>query len=207
MLTAVQRGESTRNTQLPGMKAKQLKLLLAQIAATDSIVVSNGHKPHAECAREQELQHETIVVSRDGYVRGIWHLQNVNTRHERMKNLVSQHCRGVIYQVARSYLSWFHRYVTSASSKSSCVFGSDFVIDSTYFTKRAYRIDDSDRVRSNFSENQLFRKGTNSFNKGIFLLNTNIHNIAFKTAFRKHISDRQPNGHHSLQQPDLFCQG
>ena len=70
VLTAVQRGGPTRNTRLPGMKAKQLKPLSVQLVATDSVMVSDGHESHAKCATELGLQHETIVVSREGCVRG-----------------------------------------------------------------------------------------------------------------------------------------
>ena len=83
-----------RNSLLPGIKAKQLKPFLAQLVSTDSVVVSDA------CARELGLQHKSIVVSRDGYVRGTWHLQNVNNRHERLKNLVSHRCREFFYEPA-----------------------------------------------------------------------------------------------------------
>ena len=119
VLTAVQRGGPTRNTRLPGMKAKQLKPLLAQLVVTDSVMVSDGHKSYAKCATELGLQHETIVVSREGYVRGTWHLQNVNNRHERLKNFVNHRCRGVSTKWLDSYLRWFHRCVTSNTPTSA----------------------------------------------------------------------------------------
>ena len=100
------------------MQEKQLKPLLAQLASTDSVVVSDGYNSYAKCARELGLQHEIIVVSENRPV-----LDEINTIVRPSIQLKDKN-RGIFVQVNDHYTA--DSTNSSSSMQLSEVFSEKF---------------------------------------------------------------------------------
>jgi len=71
----------------------------------DIILMSDANGAYSAFARQAQIRHETVNVSRNGRVRGAVHIQNVNAYHSRFKNWL-HHFNGVATKYLENYLGW-----------------------------------------------------------------------------------------------------
>lgn len=82
--------------------------LLRQAVASDAILCTDGHKAYMGAARELGLQHERLIPTKGGRVRGPFHVQNVNNLQSRFKDWLRRF-RGVSTARLPLYVAWFNR--------------------------------------------------------------------------------------------------
>lgn len=80
-----------------------LKSFLKPIVQQDSILCTDGKKGYAKLSRKEALQH---VVLNGPKVQGIYHINNVNNYHQRLKNWIDS-LNGVATKYLQSYLEIF----------------------------------------------------------------------------------------------------
>jgi transposase-like protein len=87
------------------LTAKALHTHLLPKLERDIILMSDANGAYAKFARQAQLRHETVNLSRGGRVRGAVHIQNVNAYHSRFKNWL-RHFNGVATNYLENYLGW-----------------------------------------------------------------------------------------------------
>jgi transposase-like protein len=87
--------------------------------AKDSILCTDGHVSYKGFAKDKEL---SLVVLRSGlkqYVKnGIYHIQNVNSLHNRVKKWIDSTFWGVSTKYLQNYLNWYRIQQTFKNSLS-----------------------------------------------------------------------------------------
>lgn len=86
--------------------ARRLGLLLEESLAPDVILCTDGLGTYRALARDLGVRHEPINHAREGRVRDVFHIQNVNSYHGRWKDWMRRF-RGVSTRHLRNYLAWF----------------------------------------------------------------------------------------------------
>jgi len=74
----------------------------------DAVLCSDGHRAYVTAARRLGLQHERIVHTDGGRVRGAFHIQNVNGAHSQFKTWIRRF-NGVSTSRLPLYAAWFAR--------------------------------------------------------------------------------------------------
>jgi transposase-like protein len=107
VLIAADRSGATLSAVLAGDNAQALARVLGPAVAPDALLVTDADRSLGACARLLGLSHQPINQSQGERVRGELHIQTVNSRTERLKDLLRRH-RGVATRYLGSYLNWFH---------------------------------------------------------------------------------------------------
>jgi len=105
VLVAADRNGTTVSAILSGVSAKDLGKVLRPVIQKDALLVTDAGTAYGACARDMGISHQALGVGE--HVRGEVHIQTVNSRHERLKDLLRRH-RGVATKYLDSYLKWFH---------------------------------------------------------------------------------------------------
>lgn len=74
--------------------------------ADDAVLCTDGSPMLATVARELEIEHHAVNLSRGERTRGAWHIQNVNAYHGRFKGWMRRF-NGVASSYLPNYLGWF----------------------------------------------------------------------------------------------------
>lgn len=106
VLIARDRNDATFDEILPNRSAAEIKLALDAIVARDAVLVSDGAKSYAAFAEEAKLAHVELVASQGERVRGVYHIQNVNSYCSRLKAWMARF-KGVATAYLDTYLGWF----------------------------------------------------------------------------------------------------
>ncbi len=122
VLLATARGGATAGRVLPTVSQASLQAALEPLLARDAVLLSDGGRAYPGCARRLGVQHEAVNVSAGGRVRGSYHIQTVNNRHQQWKQFLGPF-RGVATKYLDSYLRWFQQVglVREASPRSCLV--------------------------------------------------------------------------------------
>jgi len=104
---AAGRSGATVSAILTTVSAGAIATVLAPVLDKDALLVTDGATAFAPCARQLGVTHEALNQSAGEHVRGVLHIQTVNSRHERFKDLLRRH-RGIATQYLASHLKWFH---------------------------------------------------------------------------------------------------
>ena len=122
MLLATARGGATVGQALQTVSQASLQAALAPVLASDAVLVSDGGRAYPGCARRLGVQHEAVNMSAGQRVRGSYHIQTVNNRHQQWKAFLGPF-RGVATKYLDSYLRWFQEVglVREASARSCLV--------------------------------------------------------------------------------------
>jgi transposase-like protein len=100
------RGGSTVERVYRRFDARRLGLLLEESLAPDAILCTDGLRTYRTVARDLDVRHEPLNHAREGRVRDVFHIQNVNSYHSRWKGWMRRF-RGVSTLYLRNYLAWF----------------------------------------------------------------------------------------------------
>lgn len=107
VLIAADRSGATLSAVLEADNAMTLARVLGPAVAPDAILVTDADRSLGACARLLGLSHQPINHTRGERVRGELHIQTVNSRAERLKDMLRHH-RGVATRYLGNYLNWFH---------------------------------------------------------------------------------------------------
>jgi hypothetical protein len=107
VLVAADRSGSTVSAVLSSVCAAAIEAVLRPVLDADALLVTDGCTSYPPCAAALGVSHEALNQSAGERVRGDLHIQNVNSRHERLKDFLRRH-RGVATKYLDSYLRWFH---------------------------------------------------------------------------------------------------
>ncbi|MBB4268136.1 IS1595 family transposase [Roseospira visakhapatnamensis] len=126
ILIATDSSGQTFSAILDTVNAETLAEHLEPVILKDALLVSDGHRAYPPCAQALGVTHEVLNQSAGERVRGDLHLQTVNSRHARLKDLLRRH-RGIATKYLDSYLTWYHLTVLpqlpSPRSTLACVAG------------------------------------------------------------------------------------
>lgn len=107
VLIAADRSGATLSAILEADTAHAMVQVLRPAVAPDAMLVTDADRSLGACARLLGLSHQPINHSQGERVRGDLHIQTVNSRIERLKDLLRRH-RGVATRYLGNYLNWFH---------------------------------------------------------------------------------------------------
>jgi len=107
VLIAADRSGATLTAVLEADNAKTLAQVLGPAVAPDAMLVTDADRSLGACARLLGLSHQPINHTQGERVRGELHIQTVNSRAERLKDMLRHH-RGVATRYLGNYLNWFH---------------------------------------------------------------------------------------------------
>jgi transposase-like protein len=86
---------------------RALKTALLPVIAEDTVLVSDGREDYIALADDRKIKHVRLVAKLGERVRdGIYHIQNVNAYHSRLKTWMVRF-KGVATRYLASYLGWF----------------------------------------------------------------------------------------------------
>ena len=107
ILIATDRSGATVSVVLTTVTADAMATVLAPALSQEALLVTDGAAAFPPCARQLGVTHEVLNQSAGEHVRGALHIQTVNSRHERFKDLLRRH-RGIASKYLGSHLKWFH---------------------------------------------------------------------------------------------------
>jgi transposase-like protein len=99
------RSGATTDAVLENLQAPTIHSVLKPVVAKDTVLVSDGSDAYASFAAEAGIGHVGLVTSRGERRRGVFHIQNVNAYHSRLKTWMRRF-NGVATKYLASYLGW-----------------------------------------------------------------------------------------------------
>ncbi|MCY4128228.1 MAG: IS1595 family transposase [Gammaproteobacteria bacterium] len=109
IMTAVARGGETYAWHSFATGAVSVTVTMRSRTNPDTVIVSDAHRSYAAATRQLERPHEVINRSHGERVRGRWHLNTVNNRHQTMKTTLNRWHRGVGTKYLDNYMNWLMR--------------------------------------------------------------------------------------------------
>ena len=89
------------------MTADQAAEALRAIVGPDTLLCTDGSGALRKAALELGVTSKSIAVSYDGRIsEGVYHVQSVNSYHERLKSWTARDLRGVSTKYLPNYLAW-----------------------------------------------------------------------------------------------------
>jgi len=89
------------------VRAEEINAVIGSYIAPSSLLCTDTATNYKKFALIKELKHEPINLSKEGYIKkGIYHLQNVNNYHKRLKGWMDRF-QGVATKYLDNYLYWF----------------------------------------------------------------------------------------------------
>lgn len=90
------------------VRAEEIDAVIGDFIDPSSLLCTDTATNYKKFALMKELKHETINLSKKGYVKkGIYHLQHVNNYHKRLKDWMKRF-QGVATKYLDNYLYWFN---------------------------------------------------------------------------------------------------
>ena len=116
--TARDRSKETAHQLTTDQRTPVFKEFLKPLVAKDSILCSDGKTGYIWFARDEGIHHVVLSAKNRQFVQdGVYHIQNVNAYHSRLKRFLS--ClRGVATRYLENYLSWLD-YLDSRSANEN----------------------------------------------------------------------------------------
>ncbi len=99
------RSGATADGVLESLKVAEFYRVLTPVVAKDTVLVSDGARAYASFATENGMGHERLDASKGERRRGVFHIQNVNAYHSRLKTWMRRF-NGVATKYLPSYLGW-----------------------------------------------------------------------------------------------------
>jgi len=97
-----------------------------------SILCTDGHVSYKGFAIDNELEHVVLRADLNQHVkRGVYHIQNVNSIHNRLKKWINHTFWGVSTKYLQNYLSWFR---WNEKLKNSTTYLRDFIFSTVQDT-------------------------------------------------------------------------
>ena len=92
----------------------------------NTILCTDGHVSYKGFALDNKLNHVTLRADLNQHVKqGVYHIQNVNSIHNRLKKWIDNTFWGVSTKYLQNYLGWFR---LNEKLKGSASFSKDFIV-------------------------------------------------------------------------------
>lgn len=115
--TARDRSKETAHHVTTDQRTPVFKDFLKPLVAKDSVLCSDGKTGYAWFAREEGIHHVVLSAKNRQFVQGgVYHIQNVNAYHSRLKQFLSR-LKGVATRYLQHYLTWLD-YLDTLSSQN-----------------------------------------------------------------------------------------
>jgi transposase-like protein len=85
---------------------KEAEVVLDGLVQGVTTLCTDSHSTWQAFARDREIEHVELNVSKHERVRGLYHIQNVNNFHQRFKGWLDRF-RGVASKFMNNYIAWF----------------------------------------------------------------------------------------------------
>jgi len=122
VLTVRDRGKHTFDTILASTSAQDINKQMTGTIEKDSVLCTDGYKSYIQIAQENDLVHKRLNLSAGiRVIDKVFHIQNVNAYHSRMKNWVNGF-HGVATKYLDHYLGWFRIMDTSENLNKNNMF-------------------------------------------------------------------------------------
>ena len=99
------RSGATADGVLESLKVSEFYRVLTPAVGKDTVLVSDGARAYASFAAENGMGYEALDASKGQRSRGVFHIQNVNAYHSRLKTWMRRF-NGVATKYLPSYLGW-----------------------------------------------------------------------------------------------------
>jgi transposase-like protein len=99
------RSGATTDAVLQNLKVTEIYRVLTPVVAKDTVLVSDGARAYASFAFEAGIGHVGLTGRRGERRRGVFHIQNVNAYHSRLKTWMRRF-NGVATKYLPNYLGW-----------------------------------------------------------------------------------------------------
>ena len=130
LMMADRTGVTASHTLDDGVTSQSLKATIAPHIQEDAVLVTDSHPGYSSCAKEMNINHEKVNLSKGERVRGAFHIQTVNSRHSEFKSFLTDR-KGISTKYLDNYFEWFHsmklekktnprHYVSSAVTENAC---------------------------------------------------------------------------------------
>lgn len=108
VLTMMDRaGNSTYEfTNMGRISVSEIENAVADRITERTILCSDGHNSYKALAKQHNIEHHVLNISKGERVKGAYHIQHVNSLHSRMKNFFNYKLRGVSTKYLQKYLNW-----------------------------------------------------------------------------------------------------
>lgn len=121
ILVATDRGGTTFVQVIGDVSAESLAASLGPVVAKDALLVTDGHPAYPPCAKALGIRHEAVNLSAGVRVRGLVHIQTVNSRHSQLRDFLRRF-RGVSTRYLGNYMRWLHLKVyTKHTTARACL--------------------------------------------------------------------------------------
>lgn len=91
--------------------ARQIDSAVGEFISENAILCTDSARNYSFFAKQKNLKHFAVNGSKKQYVvNRIYHIQHVNSYHERIETWINRHFRGVATKNMDAYLSW-HRFI------------------------------------------------------------------------------------------------
>lgn len=116
VLVARDRNKNTYSkvTCMGRINKKKVEVNIGNLVKPDNIICSDAWRSYAFFAKSKGIDHYKINSSEKEYKKGIYHIQNVNNYHHRLKQWLDRF-NGVASKYLDNYLAWFKFLDTSLS--------------------------------------------------------------------------------------------
>jgi transposase-like protein len=106
------RDRSTHNVEFIGglgtVKTAKLDQELAKYIASEAILVTDGLASYNGFCQHNHINHVVVKNKEGERVKGPFHIQHVNSFHQRIKGWLNRHFKGVATKYLHHYLWWMH---------------------------------------------------------------------------------------------------
>ena len=116
VLIAVDRSGTTVSAVLPAVNADAIE----PVVDKDIVLVTDGHRAYPPCAAALGVHHQGLNLSGGKRVRGVFHIQTVNSRHSKLKDFLRRY-RGVATKYLDNDLRWVQRLEPENASPRACL--------------------------------------------------------------------------------------
>ena len=72
-----------------------------------TVLCSDGHTSYKGFAADNNIEHHVLRANLKEFVRGKYHIQNVNSLHSRLKKWINEDLHGVATKYLQNYMNWF----------------------------------------------------------------------------------------------------
>jgi transposase-like protein len=112
--------QNSKDLKIVGNKKKhkeQIENILANKITEKTILCTDGHRVYKTFANSHKIEHHALVSTKKERVKGVFHIQNVNSAHSRLKSWINNVFLGVATKYLQQYLNWF-RFVETFKNKN-----------------------------------------------------------------------------------------
>lgn len=109
--------------------AKEIDAVLGKNIASDSLFCTDKHPSFSKFARLNDLQYVQLNLSQNiRVIKGIYHIQNANSYHQRFKSCWMRRFNGVATKHLSNYVHWFELLERVAKGKAYTVAKNDLLL-------------------------------------------------------------------------------